>query len=454
VTEYDVAIVGGGFSGAMVAVNLARRTDFDFSLCLFEPNELGRGAAYGTSCPAHVLNTRANAMSAFADDPEHFIRWLGRRGTPDEFVSRELYGGYIGELVSRAFARDGLSAVRNRVVSVSKTNGAFELKTASGIRSTARCVVLATGNAAPGEDGLPGALVAHPGYVADPWRFDYRRVGGHVLLLGTGLTAVDVLVALEFWGHRAAVHAVSRRGRFPETHADGIADLGVTPVLETGGAGSLLRSFRSRLRDARARGCDWRAVVDAIRPESESLWRRLAPAEQRRFDRHLRSRWERYRHRAPAQADAARARYLAAGRLTLHGGRVAEVRNGWFVIEAADGRRTELRPDWIFNCTGPGRSGKLFGQPPLAGMLERGIASCEPLGLGIRVDAGLAAIGSDGQVVPGLWAIGPLARGSRFEATAVPELRLMAQLVAGSVRGELETGRLDGRRFLDAEAII
>lgn len=432
----DVAIVGGGFSGAMVAVNLARCADSDLSVCVFESGELGRGAAYATSYPQHLLNTRAGAMSALSDDPDHFVRWLGPLGGANDFVSRQLYGRYVGALANHAFELPRFGVVRDRIVWLERAPGdAFALVTGSGTRFAARSVVLATGNAPPNPDVLPPRAIAHPGYVADPWRFDYRKVGGHVLLVGSGLTALDVLVALEAAGHRGAVQVVSRRGRFPEVHSERVAPYDVTPVLETSAAHSVLRSFRCRVREAEARGFDWRAVVDAIRPECEALWKRLAPDEQRRFDRHLRARWERHRHRAPQEVDAVRARYQASGRLTLYAGRIVAFRAGRASVVTADAASVDLQPDWIVNCTGPGRGRRLFEEPLLASMLASGIVMPEPLGLGIAVDPELRAIDARGEPVPGLWVAGPLARGSRFEATAVPELRAMAHSVAaGALR--------------------
>lgn len=449
----DVAIAGAGFSGTMVAAHLARADAGNLAVTVFEPGAIGRGAAYGTPCSAHLLNTRASAMSAFPDEPEHFMRWLGAGAAADGFASRRLYGEYVAEIASRALQCPRFGVVRDRIVSIGRDGAEFELLTASGTRFSARCVVVATGNAAPDHGFLPPQVVRAPGYVGDPWRHDFRTVGGHVLLIGTGLTALDVLVALESAGHRGAVTAVSRLGRFPQVHADGLRPLDVTPVLETSDSRAVLRSFRRSVRDASERGYDWRCVVDALRAESEALWRRLPPLEQRRFDRHLRSRWERYRHRAPQAADAVRTRYQAAGRLTVVAGRVAGAAEGWVALEMPAGSRATLRPDWVVNCTGPGRE-RALSDTLLAGLTSAGLVSVDPLRIGVRVDARLRAVGNANEATPGLWIAGPLARGSRFEATAVPELRVMAQTVAAGVLDHLKKAAPSGRRFLDAEAIL
>ena len=269
--EIDVAIVGGGFSGCAVAANLSRRTGSDWAVTLFEPSELGRGAAYGTRHREHLLNTRAKQMSLYTHDPDDFVRWLGPRGGPNDFVSRRTYGAYVADIARRAFERPRFTYVHDRVCAVRRSpDGGFVVESESGLRMRARSVVLAVGNLPPNDDWLPRSVRLHPGYVADPWRFDYSVVGGRVLIVGAGLTALDVLVALQACGHRGGVDIVSRNGRFPTVHAE-VAPYDVIPALDTQSARLLMRSFRRHVADAAQRGFDWRAVLDAVRPEGEAI---------------------------------------------------------------------------------------------------------------------------------------------------------------------------------------
>jgi uncharacterized NAD(P)/FAD-binding protein YdhS len=432
VIEIDAAVVGGGFSGCAIAANLARNAPPGFSLSLFEPGELGRGAAYGTRHSEHLLNTRARQMSCFSDEPDHFVAWLGPRGGASDFVSRRLYGDYVGDVAARALARSRFMHVSDRVATIERSGRRFALETQSGVRFIARSVVLATGNALPNDEFLPFEVLLHPGYVADAWRFDYRGVGGHVLIIGSGLTALDVLVALKASGHRGTVHVLSRRGRYPEVHAD-VAPYDVIPALDVHDARALTRSFRRHVEEAAERGFDWRAVVDAIRPEAEAIWRRISPTEKRRFERHLRSHWDRRRHRAPQQVDAVREDYARGGRLQTHAGRLRTMERGTATIALNGGGVAALRPDWIFNCSGLGRAASLKRDPLLASMLEHGVISFDGRGLGLHVGGDLAAIDALGDSVAGLWIVGSPVRGSRFEATAVPELRAMAESVAAEI---------------------
>jgi uncharacterized NAD(P)/FAD-binding protein YdhS len=421
----DVAIIGGGFSGTMVAAHLAR-AESALRVRLFEPNVLGCGAAFGTPFSEHVCNTRAGAMSAYSDDPEHFVRWLGSRFAPNDFVPRQLYGRYLGEIARRVFDRSDFAIVPDRAASVdSQRTGTFVLTTQSGTRFEADHVVLAIGNPPPNDHLLPRGLRLHPGYIGDPWIFDYRKVGGHVFLIGSGLTALDVLVALDASGHRGAVTVLSRHARFPEAHAENVKPYDVVPALDASSARSLLRSFRRQLESAAARGYDWRAVVDAVRPECEALWRRLPDSERRRFDRHLRALWERHRHRVPQTVAARVSYYAAAGKLRIYAGRISACAGGEITIATSQGE-VRARPDWIVNCSGIGR-GQWERDSLLASLLRSGTLEVEPLGWGLRSTA------------DNLWLTGALLRGTRFESTAVVELRLIAESVATQLAATLRT---------------
>ena len=58
-------IIGGGASGVLLAYQLLQNSGFGFRVTLVERrSEIGRGPAYRTSNPEHVLNVRAANMSA------------------------------------------------------------------------------------------------------------------------------------------------------------------------------------------------------------------------------------------------------------------------------------------------------------------------------------------------------------------------------------------------------
>jgi len=449
VIRVDVAVIGGGFSGCAVAANLAKYGPPELSLALFEPDELGRGAAYGTRHPEHLLNTRARAMSLYIEDPDHFTRWLNGRACPDDFVSRRLYGDYVGEVARPLFARGRFMHVHEAAARIRRIGDGFSVQVRGEPTFYATHVVLATGNPSPNEEFLPLELRLHPGYIGNPWRYNFGVVGGHVLILGSGLTALDVIGALHASRHRGRITVVSRKGHYPEVHAD-VLPYDLIVALDAHDARSLLRSLRRHVDTAQRRGFDWRSVIDALRAESEALWRRLPVAEQRRFDRHLRSPWDRRRHRAPVAVNEAREVYAATGRLQTYAGRLRSFRNGEATLSLKNGTKVRLHADWIVNCTGVGRGSMLAQNAVIRTMLDEGIVALDEQGVGLQVDAQLCAVGSDGAPVPGLWLVGAIVRGCRFEATAVPELRTMAHDIAIGISARLRDDAVSGPVLAEA----
>jgi uncharacterized NAD(P)/FAD-binding protein YdhS len=150
-----VVIVGGGASGVLLACHLLRHLSENIRVTLIEKNPaIGRGIAYGTADPAHLLNVRAANMSAFPDDPDHFWRWLQANNLAvadsDQFcfVSRQIYGRYIESLLQ------GLSWGNNRelriihgeCIAVAPAPGGATARLQDGSSIIAQIVVLATGN--------------------------------------------------------------------------------------------------------------------------------------------------------------------------------------------------------------------------------------------------------------------------------------------------------------------
>jgi uncharacterized NAD(P)/FAD-binding protein YdhS len=335
-----IAVIGAGFSGSLLAVHLLRRSLSEDRIYLIERSaEFGRGLAYATGNPRHLLNVRAGNMSAFSDQPEHFLDWV--RGLPEEerhgismtadwltFVSRWLYGSYIQHILAQEIWGEGranrLHLVADEAVALHPTARGYRLEVGSGRSYEVDAVALAMGNFPPG-----GAI---PGYVANPWGPDavtYLDPDASVLLVGTGLTMVDVVISLLDRGHRGEICAISRRGLLPRTHAAvAPAPRFLPPAPAPRRALALLRALRAEIRRAEAEGRDWRSVIDSLRPDTQDLWRNLPLEEKRRFLRHLRPWWDVHRHRmAPAVATRI-AQARERGQLTIQRARLGSVGTG------------------------------------------------------------------------------------------------------------------------------
>jgi uncharacterized NAD(P)/FAD-binding protein YdhS len=427
-----VVVIGGGFSGTMVAVQLARLGKTGITLVDRGANP-GHGVAYSTGHPAHLLNVRAGKMSAFPDDPGHFARWLTARGLggAEDFAPRRTYGAYLQGLLRAAMAEDGgrLAVLRGEAVDVEPGGRDAQVRLADGRSLTAARVVLASGNLPPrGLAALDAAALPPALYRGDPWSpgvADGLGPEDIVLLVGTGLTMVDVAVALADAGFAGRILAVSRRGLLPRVHEAAAAAPFVPPAAGQP-VSALLRAVR---RSAEEHG--WRATIDALRPHTAVLWRGASAEQRARFLRHLRPWWDVHRHRiAPAIADRIAA-LRAAGRLELMAGRIVAAKAD------GEGARVTIRPRGIsyrrtvrvariVNCTGA--DGDLVGTSDalLARLVARGLIRPDPHRLGINIAHDGAAVGVDGKPSNALYAIGPLVKGRDWEATAIPELRVQA----------------------------
>ncbi len=426
-----VAIVGGGFSGTLLAINLMRHQGPRATLIERREGQIARGVAYGTAHAEHLLNVRAGNMSAIPDDPGHFVRWLERHGLGDArtFVPRRVYGAYLGEMFDEARATHGarLTLIRGEAVALDRTAEGCRLRLADGRTMAATTAVLALGNLPPHDPpGLdPDALPAHV-YAADPWATDVAAgLGANdtIVLVGSGLTAIDVVLTLDTAGFRGRMLAISRRGLSPRRHADAPAPAGLREK-PAGTLSALVAHTR-----ARAAAIGWRGAVDELRPVTQMLWGGAHTATRARFLRHLRPYWDVHRHRlAPAVADRITA-LVADGRLSFAAGKLVESH------AAADGGATlRWRPRGgaqtivthaarIVNCTGPQGDLLRSSEPLIRQLLAQGTIRPDDLRIGLDVDHQSRVIGADGTGDDHLYCIGPMTRGDLWEVVAVPDIR-------------------------------
>jgi uncharacterized NAD(P)/FAD-binding protein YdhS len=422
-TRRQVAIVGAGASGTLQALHL-KRAGADVTL-IERGDRPGRGVAYGTRRPEHLLNVPARRMSAFADDPGHFSRWYAdlTGATEEDYAPRLVYGDYLTGLLAEA----GIAAVQGEAVDVAR--GAVLL--ADGRRLAADAVVLAPGNFRPATPrGIDVAALGEV-WIEDPWAggLDGLGHGDVVFLLGTGLTAVDVALTLEATGFRGRIVALSRRGLAPRVH--GLRE----PMVAA--REDLVPACVPMLRRVRARTAQigWRSAVQELRTVTQWLWGEADMKERRRFLRHLRPWWDVHRHKLAPAVGATIETMRAEARLAIAGGRlvsVAPVEGGADVHFRLRGQDAveHLRATRVVNCTGPESDIARVGEPLLDALLASGTIRQDPLRVGVDVDEDCRAIGADGRASETLSVIGPVTRGTFWESVAVPDIRVQAAAVA------------------------
>ncbi len=433
-----VAIIGGGASGSLTALAMAGIPGLGPLTLVDTGGVFARGVAYSTEDPVHLLNVPAGRMSAFADQPSHLLAWLAARGDPadpEAFLPRRQYGAYLGELLHGTGER--VRRIVARVDALSPEGPGLRLALAGGESLKARAAVLALGNFAP---ELPPGWSELPRRLAwrSPWgtAADWPAPDAEVLLLGAGLTAVDVVLSLDARGHRGRLHLLSRRGLLPATHP-----ARMLPPLQLGARPPGLRALVRLVREASARE-DPRAVLDTMRPELGAIWRGLSPVEQRRFLRHLRTWFDTLRHRLAPEVGARIAALEAEGRLIRHAGRLASIteESGRLVVKfrpRGSPALTVLRVDLAIPTTGPVMDVRALEDPLVRSLLASGQARPGPHGLGFATSEQGAVLGP---LQDRLWTLGGLRRGDLWETTAIPEIRMQARALAGTLATALGTG--------------
>ncbi|QIK68188.1 hypothetical protein G7072_19255 [Nocardioides sp. HDW12B] len=425
-----VAVVGGGASGVITALHLLRAAtpEQPVEVCLVDREaRLGPGLAYRHDHPRHTLNNYAGRLSAVAEDPDHLVRWCRAAGydvDPTDFLPRTLYGDYLTDLVENAPVPTGsaLGRVRGTVRDVLREDDGVHVHLTGGWSVVADAVVLALGNPPPAR---LMKYAAHAGYLPDPWVPDLAEQVGEpaeVLLVGSGLTALDVVSVLHDSTPMTRFTLVSRHGLLPRTHRTDPSPMRQTVDVPAGRLEEMVTQVRALVDQAATDGEDWRDVVDTLRASANRLWRGLDEEEQATFVRDHGRAWEVARHRMPpAQAEFVR-QLKASGRLVVR----------------TPGEVDPVAFDRVVNCSGPAPVTTRGWNPLVDALLDRGTIRPHRLGLGLDLDPTGRVVDSTGEPLPDVFAVGPARRGLDWEVTAVPDLRVQALEVAEEILPALE----------------
>lgn len=476
-TDADLAIIGAGFTGSALAIHLQQTLPSSARVALIdEASAIGRGLAYSTTNPAHLLNVVAARMSLFPATPDDFVIWLaehrqGELGTTDRdtiahaFVPRMWYGAYLSERLDRAFASrasgPALTIVPGRALAVDPVGDQWRVTLANGDVIDSRAVVLCTGNQ---RSTLPRLTQPIPSDVADsvlhdPWdSARLSQIGGRddMLIVGAGLTMVDQVLAREAAGHEGTTIAVSRHGLLPNVHAARpLPPASLEGVREASSLPDLMRIVRGQTD-----GCDWRQTIDGLRPHTQEIWQGFSLADRQRFLRHVAPYWGVLRHRMAPQVAETVERARQADRLRIVPGHLTHMTRSGDRIQVvvhghADSGPSSHNVDWVLNCRGPERDPRRTANPLLHYLLAHDLGRIDALQLGLDTTLQHEVVAANGRAWGNLFALGPVAMGSRWEIVAVPDLRVQCQGLAELLADSLTAQRppaYAGRRIVQHSA--
>ncbi|MCL7998942.1 FAD/NAD(P)-binding protein [Brucella sp. 21LCYQ03] len=437
-------IIGGGASGVLMAAQLLKRSP-ETHIRIFERSgNVGAGIAYSTQNPNHLLNVRASNMSAFADEPDHFLNWLQKHSedATDEkweahsFAPRCVYHRYLNDLLKPYLGED---TPRILIENAEVSDIAFEgkqprVETVDGKSFSADAIVIATGNEA--------SIATSGRFVTEYWSSNgyFNIPSDHsVAIFGTGLSMIDSVISLLDRGHTGEIHAISRRGLVPAAHAPSdpfSIEASSLPIAD--GLPALIRIVRKMISHREAEGKSWRSVIDGLRPHTRNIWNRLPIRQRQSFLRHLRPWWDVHRHRmAPAIAKRIEAAQQS-GQLTITAAHLLSVKNkgDHIAIRYRERHATkdiELDVQSIIDCRGGSARFSTTRNAALISLMENGLGRPDALDLGLDVTADLQLLNARGEPTGPLFAIGPITKGLFWEVTAVPDIRSQAAQLAATL---------------------
>lgn len=436
-----IVIAGGGASGVILAAHLLRASSSQIVL-VEKRGAVGRGLAYSTTLPDHLLNVRAQNMSAFPDDPGHFVRWLMARNLiPSEnaffFAPRMIYGDYLDDLLQEASREhpDRLEILDDEVVAADPNEDNIRIDLASGKRLNAEKLVLATGHDVEPlhRNHFAIRMGSNEDTALDP--------DAAVLILGSGLSMVDAVLSLEAADHKGPITVLSRRGLLPARQVP------TTPVafaeddLPMGKpASQFLHWLRKQIRKHETAGGNWRDVIDGLRPFNQRIWQNWPDALRRPFLRHGKAWWDTHRHRMAPEVHDRIATAIDQNRLAVRAARVIDIARTagdlQVTIRPRGQRQTEtLDVARIYDCTGIIRNVEDSSRPLLRTLVAKGVAKADHLRLSLEVTRDCRLVSADGIASDRLYAVGPLTRGQFFEIDAIPEIRVQCAALAVELAG-------------------
>ncbi len=433
-----IAIVGGGISGTLTVLQLIKQCKTALTIFWFDSqNVFCKGYAYHTFDENHLLNVRANNMSIFADDPQHFINWLTNKYahySSTDFVPRKIYGEYVHDTFENLRHSNpfiSIFQIAEEVKSIHQTNEGYTLT--SNQTFQAQKIVLAFGNFLPAHpSSITKDFITSKHYFQNAFNvhlMQHLALCHNITIIGSGLTMIDLVISLAHYDFKGKVQVISPHAYIPETHQENPLP-SISPFIEREriyGLTELLSIVNKELKQAKKHHLNTHSVVDVMRPYLQDIWFNFSIDDKKQFLRHLRHKWGVARHRAPSQSMAIFKELQSSGQLFLIKGRIKDIKSDKLGFEISylepENQQKMLKTDLIVNCTGPESDYTKLKSPLIQQLVSDKLISADSLNYGLNASR-------EGCLAKNLYTLGPPLKGVLWESVAVPEIRVQAANLA------------------------
>ena len=438
-----LAIIGDGYSAAVLVYHVIKREFNPQHITVFGPNELGFGQAYGSQHAHYRLNVRDNLMRIDPDKPDDFVQWAkGNIHDPDAhvdagaFYRRRDFARYMEDRLEAVLQNAPIQFIRDHVETITRDNQ-WKINTKTG-QYDADLLVIATGNpkSIPNftcEDAIKSCLTTQP------WQGDWAQqitTDDDVVIIGGGLTAMDILASLSAENHKGQINIISPKGILPPPQLNWRDQPEKTFEWPKINSASNMLQVMNKAMGAK----DWldregQETFEQLRKNISPVWRGLPDHDQMRLKKHIGWLWQLLRYRAAPQTVAAQRDLSENGQLSLVKGRVEAITachktdaNHKITVQLSDGQVINAHHGFI--ATGAGRD------PLLEQMAANGVAQLKHGHL--EVTEILQIISPDGSIHSNGFALGPptvMSRGDVIGATTIAgEAVLIADAIIDHVK--------------------
>lgn len=453
-----IGIIGGGFSGTLTAVHLIEKTVKPIEIFIInKKSTVTKGVAYTTYSEKHLLNVVAGKMSAYAQQPTHFLDWVmkqpeykneDREIIATSFLPRNTYSNYLTEIWNHAIvtAQDKkvkIVLIDNYAIDLEVFSTSVKILLDNNDSINVDDCIIATGNQLPRNPSIKNnSFYQHPKYFQNPWTEAAVKNPDNaiaILLIGNGLTMVDTVLGLLEQGYKGIIYSISPNGFNILPHRD--FKFHYEKILEDIEAQKislldLVKLTNKHIKSLKKHGITAEPVIDALRPHVQRIWENLNPHERTVFLSRLRHLWGVARHRIPLTINDEIQQLRIEGQLQIKSGKIIDIKTVENKIKVnyfdkKERKEKEILVGRIINCTGPETDIEKLSTPLLKNCLIKGIIKQDSLKLGINANTKTyQIIDHQGNTHENMYTIGSNLKGMLWESTAVNELRFQSEKLA------------------------